>query len=52
MDKMAAAALRYAQFGWPVIPVHTQTGDLAKPCSCRRITRRAEGAESGENPIP
>ncbi len=35
MSKMAVA-LRYAELGWPVFPVHTPTGDTAKPCSCRR----------------
>jgi putative DNA primase/helicase len=38
MNRMAAAALRYARSGWPVIPVHTPTGDPARPCSCRRVT--------------
>jgi putative DNA primase/helicase len=38
MNKMEAAARRYAEFGWPVFPVHTPTGDLARPCSCRKIT--------------
>jgi Bifunctional DNA primase/polymerase, N-terminal len=37
MNKMGAIALRYAEFGWPVIPVHTPTGDPARPCSCRRV---------------
>jgi putative DNA primase/helicase len=32
------AARRYAAMGWPVFPVHTPTGDPAKPCSCRRAT--------------
>ncbi|MCI0388981.1 MAG: bifunctional DNA primase/polymerase [Acidobacteria bacterium] len=32
------AARRYAKNGWPVFPVHTPTGDPAKPCSCRRVT--------------
>ncbi len=38
MNKMMAIALQYAEFGWPVFPIHTPTGDNAKPCSCRRIT--------------
>jgi putative DNA primase/helicase len=38
MNKMGAIALRYAEFGWPVFPVHTPTGDAARPCSCRRAT--------------
>lgn len=38
MARMKAAALRYADLGWPVFPVHTPTGDVAKPCSCRRVT--------------
>jgi putative DNA primase/helicase len=38
MNKIGSIALRYAEFGWPVFPVHTPTGDLAKPCSCRRVT--------------
>ena len=36
MNKMMAIALRYAEFGWPVFPVHTPTGDANRPCSCRR----------------
>jgi putative DNA primase/helicase len=35
---MKAAALRYAELGWPVFPVHTPTGDAARPCSCKRGT--------------
>lgn len=31
------AARRYAEIDWPVFPVHTPTGDLAKPCSCGRV---------------
>jgi putative DNA primase/helicase len=38
MNKMMAIALQYAEFGWPVFPIHTPTGDNAMPCSCRRIT--------------
>src|SRR5215510_11489614 len=38
MNKMGAIALQYAEFGWPVFPVHTPTGDTARPCSCRRVT--------------
>jgi hypothetical protein len=38
MAQMKTAALRYAELGWPVFPVHTPTGDAAKPCSCRRVT--------------
>jgi len=38
MNKMGAIALRYAEFGWPVFPVHTPSGDAARPCSCRRAT--------------
>jgi putative DNA primase/helicase len=38
MNKMEAAALRCANLGWPVFPVHTPTADAAKPCSCRRVT--------------
>jgi putative DNA primase/helicase len=38
MNKMGAIALQYAEFGWPVFPVHTPTGDTARPCSCRRAT--------------
>jgi putative DNA primase/helicase len=38
MAEMKTAALRYAELGWPVFPVHTPTGDAAKPCSCRRVT--------------
>jgi bifunctional DNA primase/polymerase-like protein/primase-like protein len=34
---MEAIARRYAKFGWPVVPVHTPTGDPARPCSCRRV---------------
>src|SRR5262245_61965992 len=37
MNKMGAIALRYAEFGWPVFPVHTPTGNSARPCSCRRV---------------
>src|SRR5215467_5273915 len=36
MNRMKIAALRYAELGWPVFPVHTPTGDAARPCSCRR----------------
>ena len=36
MNKMGAIALQYAEFGWPVFPVHTPSGDIARPCSCRR----------------
>ncbi|MCI0392152.1 MAG: bifunctional DNA primase/polymerase [Acidobacteria bacterium] len=36
MNKMEAAR-RYAEIDWPVFPVHTPTGDLAKPCSCGRV---------------
>src|SRR5262245_24162450 len=32
------AALIYAEYGWPVFPVHTPTRDPTKPCSCRRVT--------------
>jgi putative DNA primase/helicase len=32
------AALRYAEIGWPVFPIHAPTGDPAKPCSCRGAT--------------
>ncbi len=46
MNKMAAIALRYAEFGWPVFPVHTPTGDTARPCSCRRVTC----SQIGEHP--
>jgi len=46
MNKMRAVALRYAEFGWPVFPVHTPTGNGARPCSCRRITR----PQLGEHP--
>jgi putative DNA primase/helicase len=44
MARMKTAALRYAKLGWPVFPIHTPTGDAAKPCSCRRVTcpRRGE----------
>lgn len=38
MAKMKTAALRYADLGWPVFPVHTPTGDAVRPCSCRRVT--------------
>lgn len=38
MAEMKTAALRYAELGWPVFPVHTPTGDATKPCSCRRVT--------------
>ena len=38
MNKMRAIALPYAEFGWPVFPVHTPTGDTTRPCSCRRAT--------------
>jgi hypothetical protein len=38
MNKMAAIALDYAEYGWLVFPIHTPTGDAAKPCSCRRVT--------------
>jgi putative DNA primase/helicase len=38
MNKMGAIALRYAESGWPVFPVHTPTGYIARPCSCRRAT--------------
>jgi putative DNA primase/helicase len=38
MNKMMAIALQYAEFGWPVFPIHTPTGDNARPCSCRRVT--------------
>jgi putative DNA primase/helicase len=38
MNRLVAIALRYAELGWPVFPVHTPTGDPAKPCSCRRVT--------------
>lgn len=31
------AARRYAETGWPVFPVHTPTGDPARPCSCGRV---------------
>jgi bifunctional DNA primase/polymerase-like protein len=31
------AARRYAEIGWPVIPIHTPTGDTARPCSCNRV---------------
>ncbi|HYJ85424.1 MAG TPA: bifunctional DNA primase/polymerase [Pyrinomonadaceae bacterium] len=37
MNKMMAIALQYAEFGWPVFPIHTPTGDDAKPCSCWRV---------------
>jgi putative DNA primase/helicase len=37
MNKMEAVR-RYVSMGWPVLPIHTPTGDPAKPCSCRRIT--------------
>src|SRR5262249_44586525 len=37
MNKMVAIALRYAECGWPVFPVHIPTGDPARPCSCRRV---------------
>ncbi len=30
-------ALQYAEFGWPVFPIHTPTGESARPCSCRKI---------------
>jgi putative DNA primase/helicase len=38
MNKMVAIALRYAECGWPVFPVHIPTGDPTRPCSCRRVT--------------
>jgi putative DNA primase/helicase len=38
MNKIVAIALRYVEFGWPVFPVHTPTGDTVRPCSCRRVT--------------
>jgi putative DNA primase/helicase len=38
MNKLIAIALRYAESGWPVFPVHTPTGDIARPCSCMRTT--------------
>jgi putative DNA primase/helicase len=38
MNKLGAIALRYAELGWPVLPVHTPTGDANRPCSCRRVT--------------
>ncbi|HEX5085152.1 MAG TPA: bifunctional DNA primase/polymerase [Blastocatellia bacterium] len=38
MNKLVAIALRYAEYGWPVFPVHTPTGDVARPCSCMRTT--------------
>ena len=38
MAQMKTAALRYAELGWPVFPIHTPTGDTTKPCSCRRVT--------------
>jgi hypothetical protein len=38
MNKMIAAALSYTQYGWPVFPIHTPTGDTARPCSCMRVT--------------
>lgn len=37
MNKMGAIAFRYAESGWPIFPVHTPTGDYARPCSCRRV---------------
>jgi len=36
MSAMKPAALRYAELGWPTFPVHTPTGDAARPCSCKR----------------
>jgi Bifunctional DNA primase/polymerase, N-terminal/Primase C terminal 1 (PriCT-1) len=36
INKMEAA-WRYAALGWPVLPVHTPTGDPTRPCSCRRV---------------
>src|SRR6266498_235362 len=38
MNKLGASALRYAELNWPVFPIHTPTGNAAKPCSCRRVT--------------
>jgi len=33
LSRLLAAALRYATLGWPVLPMHTPTGDGG--CSCR-----------------
>ncbi|HEX2261601.1 MAG TPA: bifunctional DNA primase/polymerase [Candidatus Binatia bacterium] len=35
---MGTIALTYAEFGWPVFPVHTPSGYTDRPCSCRRVT--------------
>lgn len=43
MNKTEAAALRYAELGWPVCPLHTPTGAAAKPCSCKRVTCSQRG---------
>src|SRR5262245_23057445 len=36
MNKLKCAALRYTELGWSVFPIHTPTGEFAKPCSCRK----------------
>jgi hypothetical protein len=36
MSEMMAVALEYAQAGWPVIPLHTPTGNADRPCSCNK----------------
>jgi putative DNA primase/helicase len=38
MNRMKLTALRYIEYGWPVFPVHTPTGDVTRPCSCMRGT--------------
>jgi len=32
------ASLEYARRGWPVVPLHSPTGNFDQPCSCRRAT--------------
>jgi putative DNA primase/helicase len=46
MNKLVTAALRYAGFGWRVIPAHTPTDDPARPCSCRKVTCSRIGKHS------
>ncbi len=38
MSDLLEAALCYAANGWPVVPLHTPTGNANQPCSCRRTT--------------
>jgi Bifunctional DNA primase/polymerase, N-terminal len=40
------AALKYAALGWLVLPLHTPTGNLDQPCSCRKT----ECPQKGKHP--